>query len=91
MCNVWKQVSIYILFMYILERKNSSQMYKNVTNATMPFAGWRFANAKWGKAKQMQPMRLCILLSGKFEGTFENGESQTNATNATLNPSQQAI
>ena len=43
-------------------------------NFKQVFWGRHFATAQWRKAKQMQPMWLCIASWRKFEDTFENAQ-----------------
>ena len=49
---------------------------------------------RWRKAKQMQPMWLCIFSGKQFEETFDKAQwrkSQTNATNVTMHFSMHII
>ena len=52
-----------------------------------------FENPLWRKAKQMQPMWLCVHWGWQFQHPFENAQRkhQTNAMSVTLHSPRQAI
>ena len=70
-----------ISFQYLsnFQQLISLSFSENLCNSTIELSQFKtninkrsFENAQWRKAKQMQPMRLCILSGKHFEETFED-------------------
>ena len=61
------------VILHFWPKKFEGAFWNAQTNATIhrQFED-KFENAQWRKAKQMQPMRLCLLSCRPFEATFEN-------------------